>query len=233
MSKHNQVKQYIIDKIENNTYTEGNIIDSTTTLKNELHVSMMTIRTAIQDLVEEGILYTEKGRGTFVSFKTKYAQFHCGTAFTKEIENLGMIPSTTKAEINKVKASKQLSTILQIEENTYVWEIIRVRAANGEPVLHAREYFIYDNFPTLTLEHAYKSVYGYFESQGTKFHHADQKLEAVSGSLDVTKSLNIKAGSPLLKMTLISMTQSGRIFSYSIEHFLTDRFNLTQTIYAK
>lgn len=233
MSKHEQVKQYIINKIEDHTYIEGQIIDSTTTLKNDLNVSMMTIRTAIQDLVDEGILYTEKGRGTFVSLKPKYAQFHCGTAFTKEIENLGMIPSTTKAEINKIKANTQLASILQIEENTYVWEIIRVRAANGEPVLHAREYFIYDSFPDLTLEIAYQSVYGYFEQQGTKFHHADQKLEAVSGSQDVSNSLNIAAGSPLLKMTLTSMTQSGRIFSYSIEHFRTDRFNLTQTIYAK
>lgn len=232
MNKNDLVKEYIMDRINNRTFTPGSIIDSSNTVKDELGVSLMTVRKAVQELVDDGILYKEQGRGTFVSLPPRYLGFKCGTTFSTEIKKLGMKASTKDASIELISADEELASIFNVEVGHKLWKVKRVRYANDLPVMDATEYFLYSQAKDLTIDIVYDSIYNFLESKGIHYHHADQKIEAFSATKEVAERLRISEHQPLVKVTLISMVQNGNIFSYSIEHFHTSVYSLTQTIYA-
>ncbi len=62
-----QLKQLLADRIRQQQYGPGQQIPSELALCQELGVSRPTVRQAIAELVSEGVLVIEKGRGTFVA----------------------------------------------------------------------------------------------------------------------------------------------------------------------
>ena len=58
-----QVKESLLEKIKSNQFKVGDLIPSESELQEEYNVSRITIRRAIQELVQEGHLYTRQGRG--------------------------------------------------------------------------------------------------------------------------------------------------------------------------
>lgn len=65
--KYQQLKEYLINLIETNELTNGNKIPSENELAEKFHISRHTVRRAIGELVNEGVLTTTQGKGTFVS----------------------------------------------------------------------------------------------------------------------------------------------------------------------
>lgn len=233
MKKNEIVKNYILQKIENQSYAQGQIIESENTLTTKLQISRMTIRKGIEDLVQNGILFKEKGRGTFVAIKPKYSEFQCGVAFSDEVKKLGKTPSTIGAQLELVEASIELANELRIQVKDKLWKVTRIRCADDVPVVYAQEFFIYSQFPDLTIDTVNESIYKALENKGIIFAYADQKLEAVSSDTTISDALKLKKNTPLIKMTLTSYTQNGVIFNHSVEYFRTDQFTLIQTIYRK
>ncbi len=71
-----QAKNVILEKIEKSEYRIGEKIPSEESLASEFGVSRMTVRQAIIELVNEGILCRIQGRGTFVAEKTSQDKLH-------------------------------------------------------------------------------------------------------------------------------------------------------------
>lgn len=61
-----QIKEYIKEKIENGEYKIGDFIPSELKLKDQFNVSRATITKALDELLKEGYISKEKGRGTIV-----------------------------------------------------------------------------------------------------------------------------------------------------------------------
>lgn len=230
-NKNDTVKNYIKDKIQRHIYTEGQIIESESRLCDILQVSRMTVRKALDELVGEGIVYKEKGRGTFISKKPKYAEFRCGVGFSQEIRKKGMVPSTREATLELITADYELAEKLNIQELEPVWKVTRVRCADGQPVTYAEEYYLYALCPELTLDIVNQSIYDYLEEKGIVYACLDQKLEAVGCPEDIAEKLEVDAGYPLIFMSLIVYQKNGIAYNCSYEYCRTDKFTFTQSIY--
>ncbi len=86
-----QVREYILGKIEDNTYQSGEVIPPERELSKILDVSRYTIRKAIQELVRDGYLYRVQGHGTFV-----YDNVH---TYTQTQNIIGVIIPYCNAEL--------------------------------------------------------------------------------------------------------------------------------------
>ena len=64
---HYQLKQILLEMIENELLKPGDSIPSERELCEAQDVSRMTVNKAILSLVNEGVLYREQGKGTFVA----------------------------------------------------------------------------------------------------------------------------------------------------------------------
>jgi GntR family transcriptional regulator of arabinose operon len=65
--KYQVLKEYIVNHIQNNNLHYNDPIKSEIELMNQFDISRHTVRRAISDLVNEGWLYKQQGKGTFVS----------------------------------------------------------------------------------------------------------------------------------------------------------------------
>lgn len=230
-SKNDIVKNYILDQIEKSIYCEGQLIESEIRLCTLLNISRMTVRKALDELASEGIIFKEKGRGTFVAKKPKFSEFQCGVGFTQEVLKRGMIPSSKEVTLNLVEADKEISSKLGIEEHEKVWEVKRIRCANDTPVISVKEYYLYKLCPDLTLTIAQHSIYEHLEKKAVTFAFADQKLAAVRCSAAMSKQLHVKENHPLIMLESIVYMKNGTIFNYGIEYYCTDHFNIMQSVY--
>ncbi|MCF7804895.1 MAG: GntR family transcriptional regulator [Candidatus Marinimicrobia bacterium] len=66
-----QVAKSITRKINGKVFNEGDKIPSQRTLSEQYEVSMITIKRAISELINEGIVYSRKGKGTYVNGKLR------------------------------------------------------------------------------------------------------------------------------------------------------------------
>jgi len=64
---YNQIRQYVVDQINRDIWKPGSRLPSELELAKQFNVSRVTIKTAISDLMDSGIIYRIQGKGTFVS----------------------------------------------------------------------------------------------------------------------------------------------------------------------
>ncbi len=62
-----QIKQAIIKQIMNNDLQEGENIPSIRSLATDIHISVMTIKKAYDELEQEGYIITRQGKGSYVA----------------------------------------------------------------------------------------------------------------------------------------------------------------------
>lgn len=230
-TKKEEIKKAILNKIANRIYSEGQLIDSETNLCSQHGASRMTVRKALDELVMEGVIYKEKGRGSFVAKKPKYSEFRCGVGFSDEVLKRGMIPSTKDATLELVEADKVVANDLGIKVKEKVWKVTRVRCADNTPIIYVEEYYLYSLCPDLTLEITKNSVYNHLKKKGIINAFTDQKLEAGLASDLVAKKIGVKKGHPIIIMTLIVYMKNGVAYNCGTEYYRTDKFKLVQSIY--
>ena len=64
---HYQLKQHLLEKIESGEWKPNDLIPSEQEMQTSFGLSRITVRQALSDLVYEGLLIRERGRGTFVA----------------------------------------------------------------------------------------------------------------------------------------------------------------------
>ena len=233
MKKSQIVKEYILQNIANGIYPIGHMIESEPVLSEKLHISRMTIREAIRDLVEENILEKQHGRGTFVLKQPKFKGFQCGIGFSEEMKRHGMIPSAKNVVLQEMQATEEIANDLHIDIHSPIWNIKRVRLANNQPIAYEDEYFSKVIVPNLTEEIANDSIYKYLSQQGIEFTYADQMLDAVLASEEIAQLLEVEVGTPLIRMYIIAHLKNGTPFNCGTTYYRTDSYQLSQTIFRK
>ena len=105
-------------------------IPSVRQLATQYDVSSMTVRQALMELQNAGLIYTIPGSGTYVAGE-KLSKKLVFISFTEEIKQKGMKPSSKILKAEKVKISnKKLAEALQIQIGESAYRIMRVRLAD-------------------------------------------------------------------------------------------------------
>ena len=209
-NKKDLIIEYILNRIQNKLYSPGQMIASEADFCRMFQVSRMTVRKAFDELVAEGTLYKEKGRGTFVSQKPRYSEFQCGFGFKQEALRRGFIPSTKNAEIALIKADQNLAAKLQIKKDDSLWEVKRIRCINDKPVIYVHEYYIHAQCDDLTIAIANESIYDHFAA-----------------------ALHRSPKHPVILMSVLAYMKNGTPFNYGLEYYVSDQLPLIQSVYNK
>ena len=233
MKKSQIVKEYILQNIANGIYPIGHMIESEPVLSEKLHISRMTIREAIRDLVEENILEKQHGRGTFVLKQPKFKGFQCGIGFSEEMKRHGMNASASHITLEETIANEQICQDLHLQEHAPIWNVKRVRLANNVPIAYEDEYFAKNIVPNLTLDIVSNSIYDYLKQQGIEFTYVDQVLDAVLATEEIASLLEVPVKTPLIRMYIIAHLKNGTPFNCGTTYYRTDTYQLSQTIYRK
>ena len=129
-----QLTEYLQYQIRSGVYSSGYKLPSERGLAEQFSVSRMTARQAIQKLVQNGLAYSQIGKGTFVRVAKINQELRELTSFTEEMDRRGSI-TTSRVLMAKVEqASINIAERLQIPAMSLVVILQRVRLADGQPL---------------------------------------------------------------------------------------------------
>lgn len=225
-----QLKEIIQNRIQSGEYVEGGSIPSERELAKDFGISRMTVRQALNQMVAEGLLVREKGRGTFVA-KHKIQQKNI-SSFSETVRAKGMVPSTKVLYFKKEAAGDEVSNSLDISKDTQVYAVKRLRLANDIPVGLEQVFIPVDFCPDLESHQLEASLYQLIsEKYGISIDYMDNIIEASVTTTDERKLLNISTSTPVLRITGVSFILGGRKFSYERDIYRADQYSYNARIF--
>ncbi|MDQ1000851.1 GntR family transcriptional regulator [Neobacillus niacini] len=228
---YHQLEEHIKQQIESGILQEETVIPSEREFAERFQISRMTVRQAINNLVSEGYLKRQKGKGTFVNKKKVEQELQGMTSFTEDMLSRGMNPSSTLLSFQIIPADKKTAGDLRIEENDSVYKIKRIRLADGAPMALETAYIPVELVPGLTAENSNLSLYQYIEEHlSLSISEATQEIEASIANSHDAETLGITIGDPILLIERISYLQNEVPFELVKSTFRADRYRFVHTM---
>ena len=138
-----QIKHNLLASIENGIYAINQAIPSEVAIAKHYQVSRMTVRAAINELVQEGLLFRKQGKGTYVSGKRFDYHLFRITSFNQDMAERGMTYFTKVLELKVCSAPERIRKGLKLSANSKVIYIKRLRYADNVPLLLEERYLNY------------------------------------------------------------------------------------------
>lgn len=112
---YSQLKDLILERIAQNIYPAGTQIPSELTLCEELVLSRPTVRQAIAELVAEGVLIIQKGKGTFVAAEPERLEIRNFSPFTYSLLASKSLQEITFTAIEKIANTEALAQSIGLD----------------------------------------------------------------------------------------------------------------------
>lgn len=181
-----QLAKSIENHILSGKLKPGDRIASETYLSETLNISRMTVRKAFEILAKKNLIYSERGKGTFVSKLNFSDAFFKITEFFCDTEDQGMIPNSKFLEAKIIDTPIKVANKLKIHNNKILF-LSYLRLADDEPVVFERKYIVVtDDF--INSHDELISVGS--EAQNTSF---SELIEKTTGVISLKTDITIKA----------------------------------------
>jgi len=191
-------------------------------------VARGTVRQALAALRTEGLVAGGRGAPPRVRAPRLSQPFTELVSFSAWLRSIGRVPSGRVVEWRIQPADRRVATALGIDPGSAVYGLVRVRLADGEPVMIERTAFpleIGQLVGEVDLEAG--SIFASLAERGIVFDRARQEIDAVGASAADARFLGCPTRGPLLRVRRTSYSPAGRPLESSEDRYLAERVTLT------
>jgi len=223
---YHQIAQNLKQYLKTNELKEDDLIPSERELCEAFEASRMTIRQAVDLLVQEGLLVRIKGKGTFVKKPKLRQPLTALTSFTMDMISQGLTPTSRVISCSLVAASENIATFLNIPEGTQVVCLQRVRYANDKPHAYECSYLLHDEPNRLLAEDfTNRSLYRFLrENCGWKLTRAKESMEVMECPDDVYQLLWVPKGTPVFHRSRVTFNAEDCPVEYVVSCYRIDKY---------
>lgn len=226
-----QIEEHLKRSIKQGEFEVGMAIPSERELTEMFDVSRMTVRQSITNLVTMGMLYREKGRGTFVATQKVEQPLNGLTSFTEDMLSRGMEPSAKLISFKRVVAEADIAKALQLVKGEQVFVVKRIRYADQKPMAIERSYLPVKIVPELDLDIVEGSLYSFIEHQKKlKISYALQSMEATLVNKEDAEFLHIGVPAAVIVIERVSFLTDEMPFEIVRSTYRADRYKFISEI---
>lgn len=214
--------EYLLDA---EGYKEKQRLSSERELAKYFNVQRLTIRAALQILVQKGILISRERRGYFIAPKRVQFTLNHTNSFKMMIERMGKTSYVKLLEFEKMKLTEPLAKKTLLAEGTEVYRIMRLRYGNKEPIAVERSYIVCELAKDLSEEDVHnKSLY---ETLKKKYRlsivNSSHRVSVVYANGLEAELLKVSPSKPLIKYQGLVYEKKGRLLEYFETILLSDK----------
>ena len=226
-----QVEQAIRASITSGQWPPGAQIPGEEALCEQLGVSRITIRHALGNLVQQGLLRKEHGRGTFVRSPRLVAGVRGLTSFTEEMGALGLVPSTRLLRLGLGPATPAVAEVLDLAAGAETVSIERLRLGDGEPIGVQTAHLRADRVPGLDEAMLRdRSLYDVLrERYGIHPLTAAETYRVTAADHHASRLLNVRRGAPVFIVVRVTSDARGP-FEATTSTMRGDRYEIHSTL---
>ena len=208
----------------NTPNTSATLMPSELELVKIHRISRATVRQAFDLLEREGLIYREKGKGTFVATVRNRYNLTTLIPITEDIVRRGWVPSVHVISLKVLAPPQPISIALRGAEEVY--EVGRLRLANNEPISIQWSYLPVKICPGLTEADVSGSLTEVLESRyGLRMWTAHDILRARLATATEAKLLQIAPKSPVIYMERITFSPDETPLEFMESVWRSDKYD--------
>ena len=203
----------------------GDALPTEAELGQRFGVSRITIRRAMDELVAEGLVVRQQGRGTFVRKPPITQELTELLSWTSAMRRLGFSPETMRCEIDVIEPPRAIGAMLNLAPGERVVRVRRLRGAAGGVICIMSNYVPASLLPDLPRTGLRDdSLYATLLAHDLRPARIEDTVEARPATTAEAELLQIDPGSPLLQITRLSSDATGRPLDVAVVSSRADRY---------
>jgi GntR family transcriptional regulator len=226
VTAHAQIEDWLADAIAGGQLSPGDRLPAESDLAAWLGVSRMTLRHALGELAQRGLVTRAVGRGggTFVAEPKLEQDLTTLAGFSEQLRRHGKVAGARVLTAAQIPAGRAAAAALELAEGDPVHDVRRIRLADERPILIEHSQFPARLFPDLLDCRLDGSLYELLDSSyGLRPHRARESLEPVVASVREAEALQVDEGAPLMLVERTAYAADGQPVEYARDLFRGDR----------
>ncbi|CAG8998739.1 MAG: Mannosyl-D-glycerate transport/metabolism system repressor MngR [Candidatus Celerinatantimonas neptuna] len=212
-----RIAEQLKNRINSGEFSLQHPLPSEHQLASVYQVSRMTLRRAIDCLVDESLVERRHGSGNFVVGKEVIHENKGLHSLSEQAQKSQKSLSSQVITFTMMSAPASIARHLKIPYGESVYYIVRVRYL-GEWAIHYEEsYLPVKLYPTLSIAHMEQSKFAYIEHEaGFVIEGNSFTFQPILTPTTIAQYLQVNEGTPLLQITSISHAPDGTILDFSM-----------------
>jgi GntR family transcriptional regulator len=226
--KHEQLRTILVRRITDELHP-GDMLPGERQLSTDHGVSRITVRAAIGQLVNEGLLVRIHGKGTFVAARTARSRLHLAS-FTTDMRRLGLTPSTVVLGVERGVPPQDTIKALGLGAGDEAVRVRRLRLADGTPMSIDDAWYSTAVAPGLDTCPLTGSVYQLLrERYDVTIDRAEQSVAATEADDEHAALLGLAPGKPVLLFDRVAYS-GDRAVEHCFSRYRGDRYEITMSV---
>lgn len=221
---HKQAELYLRELIKQEDYKNGKMLPNEIELSEQLKMSRNTLRQAINTLVNEGLLIRKRGVGTTLAEKQISSEGSKWLSFSQEMKILGIEIENFELHITKQNPSREARAFFNIEANTKILHLARLRGRTNFPFVYFTSEFN-PEIPVNGTENFNRPLYEILrEEYNIIVKTSNEEISASSANDFIASKLEIETGDPILIRKRAVRDINGTPIEFNIGWYRADSF---------
>jgi GntR family transcriptional regulator len=210
------------DAINQHVFGPDEALPAERQLAADLSISRITVRKAIDGLVEEGLLVRRPGSGNFINAKVE-KNFAKLTSFSEDMRARGRTPRSVWLKRSEGTVTPEEALRLRLSPGAPVYRFNRIRFADEVPMCLEYATIVASALPSLNAVDL--SMYEALEANGCRPVRALQRLSALLLNAEQARLLQAKEGDAGLAVERLGFLRDGRAVEFCRSIFRGDMYD--------
>ena len=224
-----QLQRALREAISSRVLAPDDALPAEREFADELGVSRITVRKALDGLVGEGLLIRRQGAGTFVAARVE-KNFSKLSSFTEDMISRGRAPHSAWLSRAEGQVTPEESLTLGLSPGAPVYRFHRIRYADGAPM--ALEYSTLPAFSMPSPDFVEASLYEALEKTGHRPVRALQRLRAVLFTDEQAELLGVAPRDAGLLIERRGFLKDGRTVEVTQSYYRGDAYDVVAELNA-
>ena len=228
---YHQLAEQLTAAIEGGTLKPGDAFENELSLADRLSLSRPTVRRAIAELVERGLLVRRRGIGTTVANQVVHRRDEL-TSLHEDLARTGRTPTTKVLRLESI-VDERAAQALQVPVDTSLVFLERLRFAGDQPLAILTNWLPPhdDDFDVAELER--DSLYAILRRRGIRPVVGHQVIGARSATATERRLLEVTKAQPLLTMTRHAYDADGTPVEFGDHCYRADQYAFDITVHGR
>jgi GntR family transcriptional regulator len=221
---YHQLSEQLSASIADGRLQPGDPFENEVALAERLGLSRPTVRRAIQEMVDQGLLVRRRGLGTRVANRKVHRRAEL-TSLWDDLRREGRHPRTTILT-HEIVTDERAAAALDLEPDTPMLLVVRVRTADGDPIAYMHNWLPpqYSDIPLEELEET--GLYAALRNRGVRPVVAQQTIGARMPTPAERKHLGIRGQHPVLTMSRMAFDAAGRAVEFGDHCYRAEDYSI-------
>ncbi|MCR5753954.1 MAG: GntR family transcriptional regulator [Acetatifactor sp.] len=179
-------------------------------------VNRSTLRSAIKQLILEGVICNKKGSGTYVASEKLVRNLQDSYGFYQSAQKAGRSVRTRVIALETCETTKSIGKKIKLPLGHKLYRLVRLRFLDDVPVMLSNIYIDAERYPKMNeVNYEEKSFYtALYEIYGIKVSEGTEKLSIAYCDAREAEYLEVEEGAPVICQSGLALTQEGEFVEY-------------------